>query len=107
MKLADCSPGLRADTGTEATSGRSGSAPDAVSVRRSAITAASTHEDQHRGQGHGPKRETDQEEDSTLLMDATMKSDMPPLALRIAVTDLRSAAAPLPDLSRWESPGGS
>ena len=35
----------------------------------------------HRGQGHGPKREHDQEEDSTLLVDATMKSDMPPLAL--------------------------
>jgi 4-hydroxy-3-polyprenylbenzoate decarboxylase len=35
----------------------------------------------HRGQGHGPKREHDQEEDSTLLMDATMKADMPPLAL--------------------------
>ena len=35
----------------------------------------------HRGQGHGPKREHDQEEDSTLLMDATMKNDMPPLAL--------------------------
>ena len=35
----------------------------------------------HRGQGHGPKREHGQEEDSTLLMDATMKSDMPPLAL--------------------------
>jgi len=35
----------------------------------------------HRGQGHGPKRENDGEEDSTLLMDATMKSDMPPLAL--------------------------
>jgi 4-hydroxy-3-polyprenylbenzoate decarboxylase len=35
----------------------------------------------HRGQGHGPKREHDQEEDSTLLMDATMKGDMPPLAL--------------------------
>jgi len=35
----------------------------------------------HRGQGHGPKRETDGEEDSTLLMDATMKGDMPPLAL--------------------------
>ncbi|HEY4317877.1 MAG TPA: UbiD family decarboxylase [Herbaspirillum sp.] len=34
-----------------------------------------------RGQGHGPKRETDGEEDSTLLMDATMKEDMPPLAL--------------------------
>jgi 4-hydroxy-3-polyprenylbenzoate decarboxylase len=35
----------------------------------------------HRGQGHGPKREHDREEDSTLLMDATMKSAMPPLAL--------------------------
>ena len=35
----------------------------------------------HRGQGHGPKRELDGEEDSTLLMDATMKSVMPPLAL--------------------------
>ena len=35
----------------------------------------------HRGQGHGPKREHDDEEDSTLLMDATMKGDMPPLAL--------------------------
>jgi 4-hydroxy-3-polyprenylbenzoate decarboxylase len=35
----------------------------------------------HRGQGHGPKREHDQEEDSTLLIDATMKGDMPPLAL--------------------------
>ncbi len=35
----------------------------------------------HRSQGHGPKREHDQEEDSTLLMDATMKGDMPPLAL--------------------------
>jgi 4-hydroxy-3-polyprenylbenzoate decarboxylase len=35
----------------------------------------------HRGQGHGPKRENDGEEDSTLLMDATMKGDMPPLAL--------------------------
>jgi UbiD family decarboxylase len=34
-----------------------------------------------RGQGHGPKRETDGEEDSTLLMDATMKEEMPPLAL--------------------------
>ena len=36
---------------------------------------------EHRGQGHGPKRELDQEEDSTLLMDATMKGAMPPLAL--------------------------
>lgn len=35
----------------------------------------------HRGQGHGPKREHGGEEDSTLLMDLTMKSDMPPLAL--------------------------
>ena len=35
----------------------------------------------HRGQGHGPKREHGQEEDSTVLMDATMKGDMPPLAL--------------------------
>ncbi|MES2185306.1 MAG: UbiD family decarboxylase [Pseudomonadota bacterium] len=35
----------------------------------------------HRGQGHGPKRENDGEQDSTLLMDATMKGDMPPLAL--------------------------
>jgi UbiD family decarboxylase len=35
----------------------------------------------HRGQGHGPKRENDGEEDSTMLMDATMKSPMPPLAL--------------------------
>src|SRR5437879_13918146 len=35
----------------------------------------------HRGQGHGPRREHGQEEDSTLLMDATMKGDMPPLAL--------------------------
>ncbi len=35
----------------------------------------------HRGQGHGPKREHAGEEDATLLIDATMKSDMPPLAL--------------------------
>jgi 4-hydroxy-3-polyprenylbenzoate decarboxylase len=35
----------------------------------------------HRGQGHGPKREHAGEEDSTLLIDATMKSAMPPLAL--------------------------
>ncbi len=35
----------------------------------------------HRGQGHGPKREHGEVEDSTLLMDATMKGDMPPLAL--------------------------
>ena len=35
----------------------------------------------HRGQGHGPKREAENDEDSTLLMDATAKGDMPPLAL--------------------------
>jgi 4-hydroxy-3-polyprenylbenzoate decarboxylase len=35
----------------------------------------------HRGQGHGPRRESDDDEDSTLLMDATMKDDLPPLAL--------------------------
>ncbi|HMH53764.1 MAG TPA: UbiD family decarboxylase [Candidatus Acidoferrum sp.] len=35
----------------------------------------------HRGQGHGPKREHGGEEDSTLLVDATMKEDLPPLAL--------------------------
>jgi UbiD family decarboxylase len=35
----------------------------------------------HRGQGHGPKREHAGEEDSTLLIDATMKAPMPPLAL--------------------------
>ena len=35
----------------------------------------------YRGQGHGPKREHGGEEDSTLLIDATMKSPMPPLAL--------------------------
>jgi 4-hydroxy-3-polyprenylbenzoate decarboxylase len=35
----------------------------------------------HRGQGHGPKREAENDEDSTLLMDATMKGDFPPLAL--------------------------
>ncbi len=35
----------------------------------------------HRGQGHGPRREHGGEEDSTLLIDATMKSPMPPLAL--------------------------
>jgi UbiD family decarboxylase len=35
----------------------------------------------HRGLGHGPKREQGTSEDSGLLIDATMKSDMPPLAL--------------------------
>jgi 4-hydroxy-3-polyprenylbenzoate decarboxylase len=35
----------------------------------------------HRGMGHGPKREHGNDEDGTLLIDATMKSPMPPLAL--------------------------
>jgi UbiD family decarboxylase len=35
----------------------------------------------HRGQGHGPTREQGEDGDSTLLIDATMKSTMPPLAL--------------------------
>ena len=35
----------------------------------------------YRGQGHGPKREHGGDEDSTMLIDATMKGDMPPLAL--------------------------
>ena len=36
----------------------------------------------HRSQGHGPEREHEQdEEDATLLLDATMKEDLPPLAL--------------------------
>jgi UbiD family decarboxylase len=35
----------------------------------------------HRGMGHGPQRESEAAEDSTLLMDATAKGDMPPLAL--------------------------
>ncbi len=35
----------------------------------------------HRGEGHGPKRESEGGEDSTLLIDATMKGKMPPLAL--------------------------
>ena len=46
----------------------------------------------HRGQGHGPKRETGGEEDSTMLMDATMKGDMPPLALPTKDYMLRSKA---------------
>ena len=46
----------------------------------------------HRGQGHGPKRENDGEEDSTLLMDATMKGEMPPLALPTKDYMLRSKA---------------
>ena len=36
---------------------------------------------ERRGQGHGPKREHGAERDSTMLIDATMKTDMPPLAL--------------------------
>ena len=35
----------------------------------------------HRSQGHGPKRGHSPEEDGTLLIDATMKEGMPPLAL--------------------------
>jgi 4-hydroxy-3-polyprenylbenzoate decarboxylase len=35
----------------------------------------------HRGLGHGPRRERGGGEDATLLIDATMKGDMPPLAL--------------------------
>src|SRR5207237_4139468 len=35
----------------------------------------------HHGHGHGPKREHGGDEDSTVLMDATMKGDLPPLAL--------------------------
>jgi UbiD family decarboxylase len=35
----------------------------------------------HRGMGHGPQRESETAEDSSLLMDATAKADMPPLAL--------------------------
>ncbi len=46
----------------------------------------------HRGQGHGPKREAEGDEDSTLLMDATMKSDMPPLALPTKEHMLRAKA---------------
>jgi 4-hydroxy-3-polyprenylbenzoate decarboxylase len=35
----------------------------------------------HRGLGHGPTREGGKKEDSTLLIDATIKQPMPPLAL--------------------------
>ncbi len=35
----------------------------------------------HRGEGHGPMRGREQAEDSTMLIDATMKADLPPLAL--------------------------
>ena len=51
----------------------------ALAYRSNPISDVRTVES--RGQGHGPKREHSGEEDSTLLMDATMKSDMPPLAL--------------------------
>lgn len=51
----------------------------AMAYRMNPVADVQTLE--HRGQGHGPKRELDGEEDSTLLMDATMKGDMPPLAL--------------------------
>ena len=51
----------------------------ALAYRSNPVTDVRTVES--RGQGHGPKREHGGEEDSTLLMDATMKSDMPPLAL--------------------------
>ena len=51
----------------------------ALSYRANPVKDVRTVES--RGQGHGPKREHGGEEDSTLLMDATMKSDMPPLAL--------------------------
>lgn len=51
----------------------------AMSYRMNPVEDVRTLE--HRGQGHGPKREAEGEEDSTLLMDATMKGDMPPLAL--------------------------
>ena len=51
----------------------------AMAYRMNPVVDVQTLE--HRGQGHGPKRELDGEEDSTLLMDATMKSVMPPLAL--------------------------
>jgi UbiD family decarboxylase len=51
----------------------------AISYRTNPVEDIETQ--RHRGQGHGPKREHDGEEDSTLLIDATMKGDMPPLAL--------------------------
>ena len=57
-----------------------GDSPSRASRRRmNPVADVQTLE--HRGQGHGPKRETDGEEDPTMLMDATMKGDMPPLAL--------------------------
>ena len=36
---------------------------------------------EHRHRGHGPKTENPNFEDSTMLVDATLKSDMPPVAL--------------------------
>ena len=51
----------------------------AISYRTNPVKDIKTLD--HRGQGHGPKREHGGEEDSTLLINATMKSPMPPLAL--------------------------
>ena len=51
----------------------------AIAYRSNPIHDVKTLE--RRGQGHGPKREHGTERDSTMLIDATMKSDMPPLAL--------------------------
>jgi UbiD family decarboxylase len=51
----------------------------ALAYRTNPVEDVETH--RHRGQGHGPKREQGGDEDSTLLIDATMKGDMPPLAL--------------------------
>ena len=51
----------------------------AIAYRSNPVKDVKTLE--QRGQGHGPKREHGGEKDSTLLIDATMKSDMPPLAL--------------------------
>ena len=47
----------------------------------------------HRGQGHGPRREQGGDDDPTLLIDATMKGDMPPSACRSA--------------NSWSAPGRS
>ncbi|MGE0629755.1 MAG: UbiD family decarboxylase [Hyphomicrobiaceae bacterium] len=51
----------------------------AIAYRSNPVHDVKTVE--RRGQGHGPKREHVAERDSTLLIDATMKSPMPPLAL--------------------------
>ncbi len=51
----------------------------AIAYRSNPVNDVKTAE--KRGQGHGPKREHGTERDSTLLIDATMKSPMPPLAL--------------------------